>query len=162
MDKSFRYRIHPIAGGLEIRFTQLRRRQLVYSLIWISAWSLILFITCHYIAFVPLLFAAKTLGTLLLTLGIVAMIDSVIVRTVYLGRDKLRLRLSLLRLGYDRSFESSTIERFGIGYYGHSGRPVLKFEIGGKWFVLANDVAPEEVNGLRMAIEAHGFRLPPP
>lgn len=158
--KSLKYKICSAQGGVEVRFLQFRRRQIIYSLIWSAACIFILSAILSYRNLWRLWPVLGLLSLALLGLGLFAAVNAASNRTIFLSRDQLDLRYSLLGIGFTRSFRLEQIKDFGFGNYGHNGRPVLKFEVGDNWVVLVTGITPDEADDIVAAIEARGIRVP--
>jgi hypothetical protein len=103
--------------------------------------------------FVVILFLLAALGCFGLALSIVKRV---------LRFSDHRLTLRTFRLGVPtglRTFSLEKVEQFGFGLFGHSLSPVLKFQVGNTWIVLASGVSEDEVIIFLRELCSYGVNL---
>jgi hypothetical protein len=103
--------------------------------------------------------AGFVVSSVFCAIGLIFANYSVSRNNVCLTPDTLRLRTVRLISRSTRSFPSSAVSNFGFGYFSHGG-PVLKFEVGGKWFVLAEEVYERDVDDLLQRMAECGCPIP--
>jgi hypothetical protein len=91
--------------------------------------------------------------------GLVFANYSVSQNDLWLTPDGLRLRTKGLITWRTRSFPLSAVHNFGFGYFSHGG-PVLKFEVGDSWVVLAEGVYERDVDDLLQRMSERGYSIP--
>lgn len=97
---------------------------------------------------------------LMAVLGCLGLAMSIVKRVVRFSDFGLTVRTFRLGVpGRLRRFQLNEVEQFGFGLFGHSGWPVLKFEVRNVWVVLASGVTEDEVNAFLRELYSHNVNL---
>jgi hypothetical protein len=159
MVRSFQYRIDGALPKLKVRVQQHAWRRLLKALLWISLWATLACVCARLVGTGVLPVIGLGIAILFSVIGIVIANYSVQWNTLWLTPDAVRLRIVRLVTRRTTSFPLATIRDFGFGICSHAG-PVLRLDVGGRWFVLARDVREDEVGELLIKIRQHGYSFP--
>jgi hypothetical protein len=155
---TFKYKITRLPVGLEVRFSH-SLWQSAKPFLWTAILAVPGILLLHWFGTNPwsVLFASPFLGCAALFLMIAAF--SLRRTTMWLFPSEIKVQKGILGLGNIRTYPVTEVVDFGIGLFGHSKIPVLKFEVGKEWITLvrANEL---EASDFLLDIEAHGWKIP--
>lgn len=158
MYRTFQSRVSAANQILQVQIVQNRPSRLWRALLWSAGWIVIAY-ACRRLGHGTLSVAGFIVSSVFCVIGLVFANYSVSRNDVCLTPDTFRLRTTRLISRKTRSFPLSAVSNFGFGYFSHGG-PVLKFEVGGRWFVLAEGVYERDVDDLLQRIAECGYSIP--
>jgi hypothetical protein len=155
MRETFRYRIESENGVVVASIHQFFAKRCLLSLTWSVFWGWAAFALerakLGFGGFLGMLFSIL-LAALGLLIANYTLLDSKLIITA----TTLKARMRTLFTQKTKSFPMESVRGLGFGNYGHSARPVLKFQSAHTWYVLATDVEKDETLKFVQAIEARG------
>jgi hypothetical protein len=159
MGQSFHYKLESGPGTVTASVRQFCAKRFALSLAWTVFWL--------WAAYAAARANDGFLGWLGMFFSIVLAILGLLIANYTLRTSRLVIttatleaRMRTLFTLRTRTLSMESIRGFGFGHYGHSCRPVLKFEDRSTWHVLATDVEEAEALKFVQEIEARGVIVP--
>jgi hypothetical protein len=160
MIESFKYRVYGTHPEVTVRISQQFWRRLGKALSWSVACGIVAYscVRLFGFTFLPIIVAAICL--LLALIGLFVANSSAVWSTVWLRPDNLKwLEIRPFRW-HIRSFPLLSIRDFGFAFFSHGG-PVLRLDVDGTWYVLAEGIQEREADRLLLDIRERGIEFLP-
>lgn len=151
---SFNYSVDGSFPNLKVCVWQTAWSRLIKALLWSALWGAIAIASFPWSGVLSA--AISVLSIVLCLSGLFIANYSVQWNTLWLTQDVLRLRMIRLFTRTTEAFPLPNIRDFGFARYSHNGF-VLKFDVFGRWLVLARDVREDDVGELLVKIKQSGF-----
>jgi len=159
MIESFKYRIDGNYPVVTLQVSQHFWLRLLKGLLWSLSWSIIGYACVRFHGFTILSSAGLLICVLLVLAGLFVVNLSAVWSTVWLRPDTLMWREIRPFTWRVRSFPLLALRDFGFGHFSHGG-PVLRMDVEGTWYVLAEEVRQWEAETLLMEIRQRGMSFP--
>ena len=159
MVKSFKYRVDGNHPAVTLHVSQNLWSRFTKGLLWSAAWSIIAYACVRSFGFTILSLIGFFTSVLLVVIGLFAVNFSVVWSTVWLRPDALKWREIRPFTWHIRSFPLSAVRDFGFGVLSHNG-PVLRMDVNGVWYVLADGIQEREADALLLDITRRGMVFP--
>jgi len=161
MVKSFTYRVDGNHPEVMLHVSQHFWPRLTKGLLWSVAWSVIAYACVRSFGFTIPALIGLIVSLLLALIGLFVVNFSAVWSTVWLRPDTLKWREIRPFRWHTRSFPLLAVRDFGFAFFSHSG-PVLRMDVDGTWFVLAEEIQEREADALLLDIRQRGMVFPPP
>ena len=161
MVKSFTYRVDGNHPEVMLHVSQHFWPRLTKGLLWSVAWSVIAYACVRSFGFTIPTLIGLIVSLLLALIGLFVVNFSAVWSTVWLRPDTLKWREIRPFRWHTRSFPLLAVRDFGFAFFSHSG-PVLRMDVDGTWFVLAEEIQEREADALLLDIRQRGMVFPLP
>jgi len=157
--ESFKYRVHGTHPEVTVRISQQFWQRLSKALLWSIVWGIIAYSCVRSFGFTLLPVIGSAVSLLLALIGLFVANFSAVWNTIWLRPDELRwLEIRPFRW-HIRSFPLLSIRDFGFAVFSHGG-PVLRLDVDGTWYLLAEGIQECEADKLRLDIRQRGIEFP--
>ncbi len=159
MAESFKYHIRGTQPEVTVHISQQLWPRLGKALVWSVVWGTIACACVRSFGFRFLPIIGASVCLLFAFIGLVVANFSVVWSTIWLRPGMLKwLEIRPFRW-HVRSFPLFHIRDFGFAYFSHGG-PVLRLDVDGTWYVLAEGIQEREANELLFDITRRGIDFP--
>lgn len=158
MLESFKYRVAGNPSEVRLHVWQQFWPRLTKGLLW-SAWSIIAYACVRSFGFTIPSLIGLLVSVLLVVIGLFVVNFSVVWSTIWIRPDTLKWREVRPFRWRTQSFPLLEVRDFGFAYFSHSG-PVLRMDVDGTWYVLAEGIQEREADALLLDIRQRGMLLP--
>ena len=159
MVKSFRYRVDGNHPEIRLQVSQQSWTRLTKGLLWSVAWLVIAYACVHFLGFTILSIIGLFVSLLLVVIGLFVVNFSLVRNTIWFRSNSLKWREIRPFTWHIRSFPLLAIRDFGFAFFSHGG-PVLRMDVDGTWYVLAEGIQQREAEALLLEIGQRGMVLP--
>jgi hypothetical protein len=160
MVESFKYRVDGNHPEVRLYVSQHLWPRLTKALLWSAAWSVIAYACVLSFGLTIPSLIGLLVSLLLVVLGLVVVNFSLVWSTLWIRPDRLKWREIRPFRWHTRSFPLLAVRDFGFAFFSHSG-PVLRMDVDGTWYVLAEEIQEREADALLLDIRQRGMVFPP-
>jgi hypothetical protein len=159
MVESFKYRVDGNHPEVTLHVSQQFWQRLTKGLLWSVAWSTIAYACVYFLGFTIPPLIGLFVCLVLVVIGLFVVNFSLVWSTVWLRPDTVRWREIRPFRWRTRSFPLLAIRDFGFAFFSHNG-PVLRMDVDGTGYVLAEEIQEREANAVLLDITRRGIDFP--